>query len=169
MPDVHDDMHHFCDLCRSPFLVDTPTAAEAVAVTCGHVFHRDCVENRIAISRKPLCSICSKALPRKADMLRKVFLTYDESEYDEVLQKEVQSATRGGEERGDVGFEINQCQQRIEALREEQKFYEEVLRNMDAQLSSLHKLRDVSDKRLKRLTTQVNALEGEHRGMQSGN
>lgn len=79
------------------------------------------------------------------------------------------SATRDGEERGDVAFEIELCQQRIAALREEQKFYGEVLRNMDTQLSSLHTLRNISDKRFEELTAQVNALEGKHRAMQDGN
>lgn len=57
-------------------------------------------------------------------------------------------------------------EQRIAALREEQKYYEGVLRSMDAQLASLHTLRELSETRLKSLSAQVEGLKEERRDLQ---
>ena len=67
-----------------------------------------------------------------------------------------------------VRFDIVLYEQRIAALREEQKYYEGVLRNMDAQLASLHSLRELSETRFQMLSAQVEGLKGERRDLQDG-
>ena len=44
----------------------------------------------MTVNKKPKCSTCGKNLPQELDLLRKIFLTYDESEYDKVLEHKVE-------------------------------------------------------------------------------
>ncbi|KAI0628144.1 hypothetical protein C8Q77DRAFT_1068570 [Trametes polyzona] len=88
-------MHHICTGCNSPFLLDSDSATagvEAVVTTCGHVFHRDCVELLVA-SRGAKCPLCSSSMQRNAGKLIKIYLSYDEDAYDHVLLRDVQNET----------------------------------------------------------------------------
>ena len=55
-------------------------------VLTGHVFHRDCIEGVLETGTYASCPICRAALGVN---LYKIYVPYDEDEYDEILERAV--------------------------------------------------------------------------------
>ncbi|KAI0367537.1 hypothetical protein BV20DRAFT_949862 [Pilatotrama ljubarskyi] len=76
-------MHHFCLICKSPFLSDVREESEAVVTSCGHVYHRDCVQSRPVLENGS-CEVCRSSLHQE-NRVKKLFLLYHEDESDQRL------------------------------------------------------------------------------------
>ncbi|KAI0628149.1 hypothetical protein C8Q77DRAFT_1068615 [Trametes polyzona] len=87
-------MHHFCAICSSPFLLDSHSATtefETIVTTCGHIFHRDCIQ-KLVVSGRMTCHSCSAPL-QENNKFTKIILTYEEGRYDRDLLEHVKSVT----------------------------------------------------------------------------
>ncbi|RDX39586.1 hypothetical protein OH76DRAFT_1394600 [Lentinus brumalis] len=139
-------MHHYCAICKSPFMTDSGNAAEVVATACGHVFHRDCAERHILL-KEPRCFLCGK--PTSASALHKVFFSYEEGEYDHELSAIVQSGTNWMAP--NAPLPVDGLQREISALREEHAFNQEEISRLDKQWASAQGLAELYNDRLARL------------------
>ncbi|KAH9885094.1 hypothetical protein C8Q73DRAFT_795988 [Cubamyces lactineus] len=152
---ANNQLHMFCAICLSLFLLDTESEAEAVATSCGHVFHRDCVEDVLKAAGEPRCHVCNEALSTDPQDLLKLYLDTEETPYDRQLVQAVRSATDFADySRHAIAAEA-ECQAKLAVLRQEQEYNQKVLEALDSQWLALERLNAAATKRVGDLETQL--------------
>ncbi|KAI9062662.1 hypothetical protein FKP32DRAFT_1677181 [Trametes sanguinea] len=155
---MSEEFHLSCQICLSLFLLDGPSEAEPVAAPCGHVFHRDCVEAFMETRNQPLCTICRAPLPDVTAGLLKLYLNLEETGFDRDLQKAIHEATAPEAPVLDVTLAIQECEEKLVALREEQQYNQQVLAALEKQWIAIDQLHDGAQKRVKNLEDRLRVL-----------
>ncbi|OJT10377.1 hypothetical protein TRAPUB_13108, partial [Trametes pubescens] len=157
------ELHLYCSICLSIFLVDTPDEAEAVATPCGHVYHRDCIERVMDVQPQPQCPVCAEALPVESGDLLKLFIVFEEANYDKTLQDAVRSATSFDNHALDAAAAEAECQDKIQALRSEQEYNKTLLVALETEWSAIEKINATAKARMKALETELAQAENKLR------
>ncbi|EIW54891.1 uncharacterized protein TRAVEDRAFT_22743 [Trametes versicolor FP-101664 SS1] len=157
-------MHHICTICESPFLLDSDSATvdtETVVTTCGHIFHRGCFEVQ-AGSAAATCPACS-APCREKDKLIKLFISYDEDDYDRNLLKDVLSVSATSSELKQLEEQSNlvSLNRRNEFLQEEHQFNQLQVNNWCRHVKEVEARSQAYEKRLKRIQDRLDEMEAE--------
>ncbi|KAI0366107.1 hypothetical protein BV20DRAFT_953025 [Pilatotrama ljubarskyi] len=153
-------MHHICVICLSPFLYDSDSIeTEAIVTACGHVFHRDCIKLRRYLEGATCC-VCSADL-KEGNKFKKIFLTYDEEDYDRNLLKEVQTATAADTAALKEQAKLSDLEWKLQSLREEHLFNQSHISRLDLHVTAAHSLTDIYEKRIKRLREVSDELKAQ--------
>ncbi|KAH9849306.1 hypothetical protein BC628DRAFT_1414184 [Trametes gibbosa] len=145
-------LHLFCCICNSIFLPDAPPEADPVATPCGHVYHRDCIERVIQsdVHSQPQCHVCAAPLPAAEELL-KLFIAFEESDYDKKIKDAVHEATSYGDRSLDAAAAEAECRDKIRVLQSEQEYNVTMLASLETEWSAIEKMNLAAQQRMKDL------------------
>ncbi|KAI0692075.1 hypothetical protein C8T65DRAFT_699622 [Cerioporus squamosus] len=129
-------MDHFCTICNAPFLSeDNDVETETVATSC------ECAEREGAT-----CYLCNASI-REDNKFTKIYLTYDNDEYDMVLTTCAKNAAAEEAAAQDSG--LVDLEQELEALQGKHTYNLDHIEQLDRWWTTVKALCELYQERLK--------------------